>query len=112
MKITAIHATPVNIPYRNPARMAAGTMEHSTRTIIEVQTDAGCPSLYATDDRRLHSQEQLDQSVRFRGEATLNAADPRTPITCVAIHDVKAGAEMIAGSPEHDRADRFIRTGG
>src|ERR1700722_1007827 len=45
MKITAIHATPVNIPYRNPARMSAGTMEHSTRTIIEVQTDAGLTGL-------------------------------------------------------------------
>jgi glucarate dehydratase len=45
MKITAIRATPVNIPYRNPARMSAGTMEHSTRTIIEVQTDAGITGL-------------------------------------------------------------------
>jgi glucarate dehydratase len=45
MKITAVHATPVNIPYRNPARMSAGTSGHSTRTIIEVETDAGFTGL-------------------------------------------------------------------
>jgi glucarate dehydratase len=45
MKITAIRATPVNIPYHNPARMSAGTSGHSTRTIIEVETDAGLTGL-------------------------------------------------------------------
>ena len=45
MKITAIRATPVNIPYHNPARMSAGTSGHSTRTIIEMETDAGLTGL-------------------------------------------------------------------
>ncbi len=45
MKITAIRATPVNIPYHNPARMSAGTSGHSTRTIIEIETDAGLTGL-------------------------------------------------------------------
>ena len=45
MRITAIRATPVNIPYRSPARMSAGTSEHSTRTIIEIDTDAGLTGL-------------------------------------------------------------------
>jgi L-alanine-DL-glutamate epimerase-like enolase superfamily enzyme len=45
MRITAVHATPVNIPYRSAARMAAGTSEYSTRTIIEIDTDAGLTGL-------------------------------------------------------------------
>jgi glucarate dehydratase len=45
MKITAVRATPVNIQYRNLARMSAGTMGYSTRTIIEVETDAGLTGL-------------------------------------------------------------------
>jgi glucarate dehydratase len=45
MRITAVRATPVNIPYRSAARMAAGTSEYSTRTIIEIDTDAGLTGL-------------------------------------------------------------------
>ena len=39
MRITAIRATPVNIPYRTEAHMSGVTNQHSTRTIIEVETD-------------------------------------------------------------------------
>jgi glucarate dehydratase len=45
MRITSVRATPVNIPYLNPARMSVGTSEYSTRTIIEVRTDAGLTGL-------------------------------------------------------------------
>ncbi len=45
MRITAVRATPVNIPYLNPARMSVGTSEYSTRTIIEVRTDTGLTGL-------------------------------------------------------------------
>jgi glucarate dehydratase len=45
MKITAVRATPVNIPYRKPARMSVGTSEYSTRTIVEIETDAGVTGL-------------------------------------------------------------------
>jgi glucarate dehydratase len=45
MKITAIHATAVNIPYRSAALMSAGSVDHSTRTIIEVETDCGIVGL-------------------------------------------------------------------
>jgi glucarate dehydratase len=45
MKITAIHATPVNIPYRRSALMSAGLNDQSTRTIVEVHTDAGITGL-------------------------------------------------------------------
>jgi glucarate dehydratase len=39
MRITAIRATPVNVPYRAAALMSAGSNQYSTRTIIEVETD-------------------------------------------------------------------------
>jgi glucarate dehydratase len=45
MKITAIHATVVNIPYRRSALMSAGLNDQSTRTIVEVHTDAGITGL-------------------------------------------------------------------
>ena len=45
MRITSVHATPVNIPYLAPARMSTGTGEYSTRTIIEIRTDAGLVGL-------------------------------------------------------------------
>jgi glucarate dehydratase len=45
MRITSVRATPGNIPYLNPARMSVGTSEYSTRTIIEVRTDAGLTGL-------------------------------------------------------------------
>jgi glucarate dehydratase len=45
MKITALRATPVNIPYRTPALMAAGGSDHSPRTLIEVETDEGLNGL-------------------------------------------------------------------
>jgi len=45
MKITAIRATPVNVPYRASALMSAGRNDCSTRTIIEVETDAGLTGL-------------------------------------------------------------------
>lgn len=41
MRITAIRATPVNIAYRTSPLMSAGRNDSSTRTIIEVETDAG-----------------------------------------------------------------------
>jgi glucarate dehydratase len=45
MRITAVRATPLNIPYRRAARMSAGSAESSTRTLIEVETDAGLTGL-------------------------------------------------------------------
>lgn len=45
MKIATIHATAVNIPYRSPALMSAGVVDHSTRTIIEVETSSGIAGL-------------------------------------------------------------------
>jgi glucarate dehydratase len=45
MKISAIRATPVNIPYRQAAVMSAGFSDQSTRTIIEIETDVGLTGL-------------------------------------------------------------------
>jgi glucarate dehydratase len=45
MKITALRATPANIPYRTSALMSAGSNDSSTRTIIEMETDTGVTGL-------------------------------------------------------------------
>jgi glucarate dehydratase len=45
MRISAIRATPVNIPYRDAAVMSAGLNDQSTRTIIEIEADVGLTGL-------------------------------------------------------------------
>jgi len=45
MKISSIRATAVNIPLRRRAVMSAGVNDHSTRTIIEIETDSGIAGL-------------------------------------------------------------------
>jgi glucarate dehydratase len=41
MRISAVRATPVNIPFRAPYRFAYGSTAALTKTIVEVETDAG-----------------------------------------------------------------------
>ena len=41
MKITAITATPVNIPFRAPYRFALGSTASVTKTLVQVDTDEG-----------------------------------------------------------------------
>ena len=45
MKITAVRATPVNIPFRAPYRFSYGSIASLTKTVIEVDTDAGVTGL-------------------------------------------------------------------
>ena len=45
MKITAIRATPVNIPFTSPYRFSYGSMASLTKTVVEVDTDAGVTGL-------------------------------------------------------------------
>lgn len=45
MKITAIRATPVNIPFTAPYRFSYGSMASLTKTVVEVDTDAGVSGL-------------------------------------------------------------------
>jgi glucarate dehydratase len=45
MKITAIRATPVNIPFHAPYRFSYGSIASLTKTVIEVDTDAGITGL-------------------------------------------------------------------
>ena len=45
MKITAIRATPVNIPFHAPYRFSYGSIASLTKTVIEVDTDAGVTGL-------------------------------------------------------------------
>jgi len=41
MKITAIRATPVNIPFHAPYRFSYGSIASLTKTVIELETDEG-----------------------------------------------------------------------
>ena len=52
MKITAVRATPVNIPFRAPYRYALGSTASLTKTIVEVETDEGITGIgeYASGD--------------------------------------------------------------
>ncbi|MCP5084040.1 MAG: mandelate racemase/muconate lactonizing enzyme family protein [Alphaproteobacteria bacterium] len=45
MKITNIRATPVNIPFTAPYRFSYGSMASLTKTVVEVETDAGVTGL-------------------------------------------------------------------
>ncbi|CAN7505912.1 mandelate racemase/muconate lactonizing enzyme family protein [Rhizobium sp. LjRoot254] len=45
MKITAIRATPVNIPFTAPYRFSYGSIASLTKTVIEVDTDEGVTGL-------------------------------------------------------------------
>jgi glucarate dehydratase len=45
MKITAVRATPVNIPFHAPYRFSYGSIASLTKTVIEVDTDAGVTGL-------------------------------------------------------------------
>lgn len=45
MKITAIRATPVNIPFHAPYRFSYGSIASLTKTVIELDTDAGVTGL-------------------------------------------------------------------
>jgi glucarate dehydratase len=45
VRITAIRATAVNVPYRNAALMSAGHNDRSTRTLIEIDSDVGLTGL-------------------------------------------------------------------
>ena len=41
MKIAAIRATPVNIPFTAPYRFSYGSIASLTKTVIELETDEG-----------------------------------------------------------------------
>ncbi|NNF80756.1 MAG: mandelate racemase/muconate lactonizing enzyme family protein [Rhizobiales bacterium] len=45
MKITNIRATPVNIPFIAPYRFSYGSMASLTKTVVEVETEAGVTGL-------------------------------------------------------------------
>jgi glucarate dehydratase len=45
MKITAVRATPVNIPFHAPYRFSYGSIASLTKTVIEVDTDEGVTGL-------------------------------------------------------------------
>jgi glucarate dehydratase len=45
MKITAVRATPVNIPFHAPYRFSYGSIASLTKTVIEVDTDDGVTGL-------------------------------------------------------------------
>lgn len=45
MKITAIRATPVNIPFHAPYRFSYGSIASLTKTVIELDTDQGVTGL-------------------------------------------------------------------
>jgi glucarate dehydratase len=45
MKITAVRATPVNIPFTAPYRFSYGSIASLTKTVIEVDTDEGVTGL-------------------------------------------------------------------
>ena len=45
MKITAIRATPVNIPLRAPYRFSYGSIASLTKTVVQVETDQGVTGL-------------------------------------------------------------------
>lgn len=45
MKITAVRATPVNIPFHAPYRFSYGSIASLTKTVIEVDTDQGVTGL-------------------------------------------------------------------
>lgn len=45
MKITAIRATPVNIPFTAPYRFSYGSMASLTKTVVELDTDTGITGL-------------------------------------------------------------------
>ncbi|MEM1200374.1 MAG: mandelate racemase/muconate lactonizing enzyme family protein [Pseudomonadota bacterium] len=45
MKITAVRATPVNIPFTAPYRFSYGSMASLTKTVVELDTDEGITGL-------------------------------------------------------------------
>lgn len=52
MRITALRATPVNIPFKAPYRYALGSTASLTKTLVEVDTDEGVTGIgeYAAGD--------------------------------------------------------------
>ncbi len=50
MKITAIRATPVNVPFTAPYVFSQGSVRSMTRTIVEVDTDRGATGLGEVSD--------------------------------------------------------------
>lgn len=55
MKITAVRATPVNIPFHAPYRFSYGSTASLTKTVIEVDTDEGVTGLgECADGNRAH----------------------------------------------------------
>jgi glucarate dehydratase len=75
MKITGIRATPVNIPFRAPYRFAYGSTASLTKTIVEVQTDAGLTGLGEAADG------DASTSIRHLAERLIGF-DPRDLNAC------------------------------
>jgi len=65
LKITDLRATPVNIPFVAPYRFSYGAMASVTKTVVEIDTDAGITGLgeVADGDRSADVARQRDKVI-------------------------------------------------
>ena len=74
MKITAIHATPVNIPLHAPYRFSYGSIASLTKTIVQVVTDEGITGLGECADGNRAATVSGRRWAESRGRASPLAA--------------------------------------
>lgn len=74
MKITAIHATSVNIPRRAPYRFSYGSIACLTKTIVQVVTDEGITGLGECADGNRAATVSGRRWAESRGRASPLAA--------------------------------------
>ncbi|MGH6820650.1 MAG: mandelate racemase/muconate lactonizing enzyme family protein [Methylocella sp.] len=78
MKIAAIRATPVNIPFRAPYRFSYGSIASLTKTVIELVTDEGVSGLgECADGDRTADVMTLAERLKGLGIRDIAAAERR-----------------------------------
>jgi len=127
MKITAIRATPVNIPFTAPYRFSYGSIASLTKTVIEVDTDEGVTGLgECADGNRAADVTAAGERLIGLDIRDINAAETRlvpgmryTPwANVLAARRVFGGIEMalwdargkIEGVPLHLLLGGAVRT--
>ncbi len=79
MKITAIRATPVNIPLRAPYRFSYGSIASLTKTVVQVETDQGVTGLgECADGNRAADVMALEERLVGLDIRDINTAETRS----------------------------------
>ncbi|MDX6541996.1 MAG: glucarate dehydratase [Gaiellales bacterium] len=93
MRITAVRATPVNIPFHAPYRFSLGSTASVTKTIVEVETDEGVHGIgECADGDRSADITRLGERLSGLDPLDLNECERR----CVPVFEHSLWANVTA----------------